>query len=59
MSRDNEARIYSDLQDAKDALRKALKDIKELDDKLGGYNTFSGEVAPIIDEIFPGELEGK
>lgn len=44
--------IYSDLQDAKHRLEKALKDIKEFDAELGGTRTFYDEVYPIIEEIF-------
>lgn len=51
-----EAQIYSCLQDAKYSLRKALEEIKKWDEKLGGDNTYEGEVKPIIEEVF-GNME--
>ena len=43
--------IYSELQDAKVALRKALEDILRLDEELGGTDTYRGEIMPVIVEV--------
>ena len=51
MSRSEQV-IYGELQEAKWALEKALKDIKRLDGELGGTSTLDSEVQPIIDEVF-------
>lgn len=52
MSR-REEQIYSDLQNAKHNLQKALEDIKKYDAELGGgYDTYAGEIRPILEEVF-------
>jgi len=53
----SEAENYSALQHAKSRLRDVLEEIKKFDEKIGGdgeQGTFNGEVADIIEEVFPG-----
>jgi prefoldin subunit 5 len=56
----SEAENYSALQQAKSELREALENIKKFDEKIGGdgeKGTFNGEVANIIEEVFPNFLD--
>jgi len=56
----SEAENYSALQHAKSKLRDALEEIKKFDEKIGGdgeKGTFNGEVASIIEDVFPNFLD--